>query len=424
MTEISRPFTGTIAGGALGDAGPYSAEQWRTTWRNMIGEGAENANRGVIRGVLNELEVTANSPAAQNVLVESGAAMVQGGWYLNDATVTQSIAANASGSTRIDIIVLEMDYTAQTIRIAVVQGTPAAGVPNLTQTVGVLWQIPLAYLTLASGYATITASMITDMRHYANIPSATGINVTNNSGSTLEQGATVIWIATGGLSINTTTTAGHKSFAGIIESRVSNTNACRIITSGVTAVMCDEAVAIGDYLELSTTAGQAQKLDTAVGNGKVLGFVLAANTGAGTRCLAYVFSDTIGGYFNLLGSDTDTVDRTTTSTTFVAIDAGFTTTVSVIAGKPILILLNINVDDTAGPANHDLDFSVGGSRVGGTHGIQHYTNVETAANLFYVHIPTTTGSLVITPQWRCDSAGTIQANNATNAAARLWVLGA
>lgn len=286
MTETSRPWTGRTSEGAPGDSGAYSDDQWQQMYKHMIGTGAEQANRGVLSGILEELEVVANSPADTTIIVEPGSALAQGIFYLNDADKSVSIASNASGSTRIDIIVLEADYTAQKVRIDVVLGTPGAGVPALTQSVGSIWQIPLAYLTLASGYASIPQTLITDWREYANIPNAIGIDVTNSSGITLEQGAAVIWLAAGGLAVDDTTVEGNINVAGIIERRVLNGGEGRVIVHGVIPIMCDELVAVGDVLVLSTTAGQAQKAT----NNNVNGFarVLTANTGAGTRCLAYV----------------------------------------------------------------------------------------------------------------------------------------
>lgn len=282
MAETSRPWQGRVSQGALGQAGPYSSTQWQQVWKTWFGQ--NNANRGVLRSVDGELAVSASSPADTNVNVASGAGMVQGIWFYNSASLAVPISANASGSTRIDVIVLRADYTAQTVRIAVVQGTPAAGIPALTQSAGSIWEIPLAYVTLASGFTTIAASVITDLRHYANIPSAVGLGVLNSSGSTLEQGSAVIWLAAGGQSINTTTSEGNRNIAGVIESRVLNGATGRVIIQGIISILCDEAVAVGNLLELSTTAGQAQK---SIKSG-IFARVLTANTGAGTRCLAYV----------------------------------------------------------------------------------------------------------------------------------------
>lgn len=282
MSETSRPFQGRVSEGALGDAGPYSSTQWQQVWETWFGQ--NNANRGVLRSVDGELAVSASSPADTNVNVASGAAHVQGIWYYNSASTPVPIASNASGSTRIDVVVLHADYTAQTVRLAVVQGTPAAGIPSITQSAGSIWEIPLAYVTLASGFTTIAASAITDLRHYANIPSALGLDVLNSSGSTLEQGSAVIWLAAGGQSINTSTTEGNRNVAGVIESRVLNGATGRIIVQGIISILCDESVSAGALLELSTTAAQAQ----ANLRGGVFARVLTANTGAGTRCLAYV----------------------------------------------------------------------------------------------------------------------------------------
>lgn len=292
MTEISRPWVGRTSEGAAGDAGPYSAQDWQTTW--STGFGQNNANRGVLRGVDGDLAVTASSPADTNVNVAIGGAYVEGIWYYNGASKSVAIASNSSGAVRIDIVVLVADYTAQTVRIAVVQGTPGAGVPTLTQSVGVIWQIPLAYITLASGFTSIANSAITDMRNYANLPANVALDVTNSSGGTLESGAAVIWLAGGGAAINTTTTEGNRNVAGVIESRVASAAQGRIITQGIFAITCDESVAVGDMLELSTTAGQAQKRT----KDGIFARVLTANTGAGTKALAYVNVLPMDGYYD------------------------------------------------------------------------------------------------------------------------------
>lgn len=282
MTETSRPWTGRTSEGAAGDAGAYSSTQWQQLYAHGFNHGMEQANRGVMRGVLEELEVIPANPADTTVTVEPGSAFVQGIFYLNDADNVLNIASNASGSTRIDIIILEADYTAQTVRLDVLQGTPGAGLPSLTQT-GLIWQIPLAYLTLASGFTTIAASAITDLRHYANIPDALGIPIVNNSGTTLEIGTLVYLFASGG-GIAPTSTEGQRNLLGVIESRILNGASGRAIVQGIFPVMCDELVAAGALLEASTTAGQAQ----AMLRGGAFARVITANTGAGTRCLAYL----------------------------------------------------------------------------------------------------------------------------------------
>lgn len=289
MTETSYFWTTTLG---TGDSDPIDQTEWqRYVWRSLVGWGADNANRGVMGGVANELLVSAQSPAAAAVNIGSGAALVNGAVYYNDNTATLSFAANSSGSTRIDVVVLTADYAAPSVRLAVVQGTPAAGVPSLTQTgsgTSGLWQIPLAYVTLTNGYASITAAMITDWRSFANMPARVASNIVNNAVAALEHGAIVIRDTSGGgYGITTTTTQANALAFGIIEARATASGGTgRAVQQGIIEVMCDELVAVGARLETSTTAGQAQTQTQPMQ--PAIGVVLTANTGAGTRCLAYV----------------------------------------------------------------------------------------------------------------------------------------
>lgn len=84
------------------------------------------------------------------------------GWYSGTSDNILAIAANASGSTRKDVIVLRLTRSTWAVTAAVVQGTPGAGNPSLTQnatggTTGV-WEIPVAVVTVVNGAATIAAA--------------------------------------------------------------------------------------------------------------------------------------------------------------------------------------------------------------------------------------------------------------------------
>lgn len=268
----------------IGDAQTYSAAEYAEFFNLGIGEGINLANRGVVRGYDNELAVVATSPTSTSVNVSTGAAFVQGYWYENDAVVTVPVAANGSGLTRIDIIALQtlFDNNKQ-VRVVRVQGTPGGGVPGLSQVAGSIWQIPLAYVTLANGFSTITDANITDLREYANIPSTLGFRAVNGSGGTLEHGTVAVFSGAG---FTTTTTEANSAVAGVLEARTLNAGTGRLITEGIFYVLCDESVVAGDYLVTSTTAGQAQKT---VGNSGIpFARVLVANSGAGTRALCYV----------------------------------------------------------------------------------------------------------------------------------------
>jgi hypothetical protein len=101
------------------------------------------------------------------VKVNIGRAFVDGAWYETDTAETLSIAANNDGSgfARIDTIVLRKSYAAQTVRLAVLQGTPAASpaAPTLTQNTST-WEYPLADVAVANLFTTITNANITDRR--------------------------------------------------------------------------------------------------------------------------------------------------------------------------------------------------------------------------------------------------------------------
>jgi hypothetical protein len=66
MTQISRPWTGTVTG----DAGPYSADNWAQVWRNAFGNGAADADSGPIlgSGVAPDLGLTTLPPLAFRTL--------------------------------------------------------------------------------------------------------------------------------------------------------------------------------------------------------------------------------------------------------------------------------------------------------------------------------------------------------------------
>ena len=82
--------------------------------------------QGVIpESVLGTLIVSAIGSMA--VRVGPGEAFVQGFQYMNDANFDLAIAGNASGSTRIDYVVLRLNRTANTLLLAILQGIAGAG---------------------------------------------------------------------------------------------------------------------------------------------------------------------------------------------------------------------------------------------------------------------------------------------------------
>ncbi|HID72544.1 TPA: hypothetical protein EYP38_01265 [Candidatus Micrarchaeota archaeon] len=95
--------------------------------------------------------------------------VIHGRLLVTDADETLTIADNTSGNPRIDRIVAECDWAAQTIMLKVVEGTPAASPspPTLTQNAGTLWQEPLAQVSVADGFTAISQAEIMGERSWA-----------------------------------------------------------------------------------------------------------------------------------------------------------------------------------------------------------------------------------------------------------------
>lgn len=163
MTETSQVWDGILTGDA--SVAPYSALEWAAREKLMKGLGAMFPNYGVIPGTGDgsypPLFVAAKAPASTNVEVKIGGALVNGRLYENTASVNLVIGANASGNVRIDTVVLRVDYVAQTVRLVTLQGTPAASParPALTQNT-TTYEIPLADIAVANGFATLAQSTI------------------------------------------------------------------------------------------------------------------------------------------------------------------------------------------------------------------------------------------------------------------------
>lgn len=246
----------------------------------------------MLLGTLDDLEVLATSPASNQIEVSAGAALVQGLWYGSTAVESFTIQANGSGNPRIDLVVLTADYTAKTVRLAVEQGTPAVSpaIPTLTQSTQVLWQIPIARIAVAAGFVTITQVDITDMREYANLPPVMAQEVINQAVIVLEKGNVVVRDTTPDgvpIAVTTTTIEGDANLMGVIESRVAASGGeTRVITRGVTVVIVDENVVVGDLLTTSDTAGQAGILED--GRACFPFAVVLVDTLAGEPALCYV----------------------------------------------------------------------------------------------------------------------------------------
>lgn len=156
--------------------------------------------------------VAQSSPVAMSVTVGTGKAYIYisslASYYrtLLDAAVTLSIAANSSGSTRIDTICIKVDTGAtpdadasNVATVVVVQGTPGAGAPATPAN-----HYKLAEVTVANGAVSIVTANIADSRVQLNIRTGTKVggvtpgaatdaaitftDVTTNNASTTKHG--------------------------------------------------------------------------------------------------------------------------------------------------------------------------------------------------------------------------------------------
>ena len=137
------------------------------TSETQFSQWARNIGEGVKTGSLNELEVFADSSGMQ-VKAKSGQAMVRGHYYSNTAQESLTIAASDLTNDRIDVVVLELDPSANTIVLKVLTGTPAASptAPTLTQTDAGIYQIKLAEVLVEATVTTIAADKVTDFRSF------------------------------------------------------------------------------------------------------------------------------------------------------------------------------------------------------------------------------------------------------------------
>lgn len=127
-------------------------------WERMAQRFSDNGVYG--DPLFNDPVVSAGTGLNVNVRGFVHASVRGHAWYSGTSTVTLAIAANSSGSTRTDRVVLRLDRSTWTVRAVVKQGTPGAGAPALTQDNGdtSMYEIPLANVTVLNGAASVTVT--------------------------------------------------------------------------------------------------------------------------------------------------------------------------------------------------------------------------------------------------------------------------
>lgn len=180
MAQDSAFHDGTTVGHAASAdvwKAPYSSAEYSDFYSKLIA--GNSINGYVIPGYGNNLAVTASSPAAMNVKVDTGAAFIRGRLYENTVQETLAIAAADPANPRLDRVILRYDSTLQTIVLAILAGTAAAApaLPALTQTAAT-YEVSLGYVWVAAAVASIAEEEVHDEREFL---IATGAAVTEGN---------------------------------------------------------------------------------------------------------------------------------------------------------------------------------------------------------------------------------------------------
>ena len=132
--------------GALGDGASEYTLTELTRWLSQS-FASTTVDEAIMKNYGGEMAV---SGVASPVSIATGGALVHGFPYWH--TVASTIIINTPvGDTRIDRIVLSADYVAQTVRLTLLTGIEGGGIPAMTHNTGVLWEIPLARVSITVG---------------------------------------------------------------------------------------------------------------------------------------------------------------------------------------------------------------------------------------------------------------------------------
>ena len=134
----------------------YKAEDWDRHLKDLI-------SNGIFAGGPN-LQVTADGNG-MSVVLDIGAAWINGKHYLNGQAITFQIDAADGTLNRVDRIVIRLDTAGRYIRAQYKKGTFAStAVPPDLQRDADGWELCLADVSIPAGTTAITQSLITDTR--------------------------------------------------------------------------------------------------------------------------------------------------------------------------------------------------------------------------------------------------------------------
>lgn len=360
MTQRSLPWDGIVTG----DKGPYGAADWQLLYQQVLNDQNAASLRGPIwTDYQDSMQVTEYSPPNMSVDAHPGAALVDGCAYWNTAVVNLAISPSHPTLNRIDRVILRLDNTAQTVRLAVKTGTESASPtpPTLQTDRSPYFEIPLYQVYVAATVTAIENDDLTDERAWVNtsqVPYFVVDSVTNASGAPLAKGDVVVWDNTATKTVTTTTTEDDPQIAGVVVDAIDTDAVGRICTFGVHPVNVAGAVAIGEVLATSDT----EKLATNQGANSV-GRALTAVAGAG-QVTAFINAKAVYPARNVITYE----DQTTTlgsSTTWLDIKDPELTITLTTSGGPVEVWGSVQVlNYAAGERSMQVDFTYDGNRYG------------------------------------------------------------
>lgn len=117
---------------------------------------------GLVGGLPSDSKPVYGDASGRQVKIRAGKSYILRGfaWSSGSTDTVVPISANASGSTRIDVVALQLNRSDWSVDVVVVAGTPGSGAPAVTRSTGTtgVYQQPLAEVTVINGASTINAA--------------------------------------------------------------------------------------------------------------------------------------------------------------------------------------------------------------------------------------------------------------------------